>query len=142
MKKIFKLGLILSLPLIFIACSQAIYVPGETLPPTDRDVAQLGPGSLKLEVPAYQWSYFNGTSHMRVSGVVVNNTGLALQSVQILGTLHDQDGSPIAYGTCYVYPTYMPPGGQGSFEFVGLTRREKGLTHTRLVIVAQAQVQK
>jgi hypothetical protein len=126
--------------LFLLACSSAIYVPGEKLAPTDKDIAELGPGSLKVEVVAYQWSLLSGGVHIRVQGAVVNNTGKSLQSVTIMGVLHDQEGDPIAFGSSYVYPAYLAPGAQGTFEFVGLTRREKGLKHTRLVTTASAQV--
>ncbi|MDR0548587.1 MAG: FxLYD domain-containing protein [Deltaproteobacteria bacterium] len=123
-----------------MACSSAIYVPGETLAPTDEDIAELGPGSLKVEVAAYQWILINGGVHVRVLGTVVNNTGQSLQSVTLNGVLHDQNGSPIAFGSSYVYPAYLAPGAQGTFEFVGLNKRERGLKHTRLVTTASAQV--
>jgi hypothetical protein len=132
-------ALALAILAVNFACSSAIHVPGEKLAPTNEDVAELGPGSLKVEVEAYQWTMINGGVHIKVQGVVVNNTGKSLQSVSLMGVLHDQDGKPIAFGTSYVYPAYMAPGGKGSFEFVGLNKRERGLAHTRLVTVASAQ---
>jgi hypothetical protein len=140
MSKFFSLGLIFGLMFLLTACSQMVYVPGEQMPPTDRDIAHVGPGSLKIDVANYQWSYINGNTHIRVTGNVINNTGQNVQSVTLSGILYDQDGTPIAYGTSYIYPTFMRPGGQGSFEFVGLTRRERGLKFTRLVTVCSAQV--
>ncbi|MDR1395156.1 MAG: FxLYD domain-containing protein [Deltaproteobacteria bacterium] len=139
MKKSAFLGLFFAL-IALMSCSQTLYVPGDKMPPITADVSQLGPGSLKLEVGVFQWSYTNGSTHIRVSGTVINNTGQTLQSCQLQGTLYDQDGTPIMYGSSYVYPAYLAPGSQGSFEFVGLTRREKGLKYTRLVTVASAQV--
>ncbi|MDR1870833.1 MAG: hypothetical protein LBS60_02720 [Deltaproteobacteria bacterium] len=130
---------LIALPLLTLfACTQAIYVPGEKQPPTNEDVAETGPGSLKVDVRAYQWIMINGTTHMKVIGEVVNNSGRPLQGLRLIGILHDQDGTPIAHGASYIYPTYLPAGGVGSFEFVGLNKRERGLKHTRLITTVSA----
>ncbi|MDR1608517.1 MAG: FxLYD domain-containing protein [Deltaproteobacteria bacterium] len=125
--------------LFLAACSSLIHVPGEKAAPVQEDVAELGPGSLKLEVVSYQWSYINGRTHLKVEGVVVNNTGKRLHSASIQGVLHDQNGKPIAFGSSYIYPAYLAPGAQGSFEFSGLAKRQRGLENTRLVITATAR---
>ncbi|MDR2140873.1 MAG: FxLYD domain-containing protein [Deltaproteobacteria bacterium] len=140
MRKLIALGA-LALSLTWLAaCSSAIYVPGETLAPTEEDIAELAPGSLRVEVVAYQWALINGGTHIKVLGTVVNNTGQRLHSVTLMGTLHDQNGKPIAFGSSYIYPSYLAPGAKGTFEFVGLTKKEKGIKHTRLVTNSSAQV--
>ncbi|MDR1576695.1 MAG: FxLYD domain-containing protein [Deltaproteobacteria bacterium] len=121
------------------ACSSVIYVPGDKSSPTEDDTAELGPGSLKVEVVTYQWLMINGGTHIKVAGTVVNNTGKRLQSVTLNGVLHDQKGQPIAFGSSYVYPAYLSPGAEGTFEFVGLNKRERGLKNTRLVTTASAR---
>ncbi|MDR2423080.1 MAG: FxLYD domain-containing protein [Deltaproteobacteria bacterium] len=140
MNKRLAFALTLAFGFFFLACSSAIYVPGEQQAATKEDVANLGPGSLKVEVEAYQWTLVNGGTHIRVVGEVINNTGKSLQSVTLTGVLHDQDGKPIAFGNSYVYPAYLPSGGRGTFEFVGLNKRPRGLINTRLVTNCVAQV--
>jgi hypothetical protein len=132
------LVLALSLFLFLSGCPQALTVPGEKKPPTDTDIAETGPGSLKIDVLDYSWSYLFGNTHIQVSGTVINNTGHPVQSATLTGTLYDQKGTPIAYGDCYIQPTYLPAGGKASFDFTGLTKRESGLTHTRLVVVTHS----
>jgi hypothetical protein len=112
-------------------------VPGGKRPPTNIDVAELGPGSLQLEVVNYSWGYLNGNTHVNIAGNVVNNTGAPIQGAIIMAILYDQTGSPVAYGESYVRPTYLPSGANGNFEFVALIKRPSGITATRLVTVAR-----
>jgi hypothetical protein len=114
-----------------------VTVPGERQAPTSVDVAETGPGSLKVDVTDYSWSYLTGNTHIRVSGNVVNNSGVPIQGVSLYATLHDQNGAPIAFGESYVAPTYLNPGATGTFEFTALAKRERGLKATRLVTIAR-----
>ena len=122
------------------ACSLGLSVPGEKQEPTETDVAIIGPGSLQVEVTSYSWEFWNTNTHIKVFGEVVNNTGKPLQGVTLTGTLHDSRGKPIARGDCYVTPTYLPDGGPGSFEFVGLTKRSSKIGATTLVTVVRTMM--
>ncbi|MDR2349908.1 MAG: FxLYD domain-containing protein [Deltaproteobacteria bacterium] len=124
--------------LVFLAgCSAALSVPGEKMPPTEIDVSELTPGSVSMPVLAYKWNYFNGTSHVRVTGTVINATGAPVHGARLQGILYDQDGTPIAYGDSFVTPSYVPANGKGTFDFSGLVKRESGVTHTRLVVTVR-----
>jgi hypothetical protein len=114
-----------------------IDVPGERMPPTAIDIAELSPDSLRLPVLNFSWSYLGGQAHIRVRGTVLNDTGGPIQGVRLSGVLYDQDGTPIVFGESFVIPSYLPDGARGEFEFVGLTRRESGVTHARLVVTAR-----
>jgi hypothetical protein len=129
--------LVIVIPLLAAGCQGIMSVPGGRQPPTTMDIAELGSGSLKVEVIGYSWSYLNGGSHVSISGTVANNTGGPIQGVTLLATLYDQNGSPLAYGETYVNPTFLKEGGTGAFEFVALIKRSSGVKATRLITVAR-----
>jgi hypothetical protein len=123
--------------MLFLAgCPYSVSVPGDKLAPTESDVSELGPGSLPVEVTSYAWEVWSG-SHIRVYGEVVNNGPRPLQGVTLTGVLHDQSGAPVSFGECYVAPSYLPVGGTGKFEFVGLAKRVSGIGATRLVTTSK-----
>jgi hypothetical protein len=109
-------------------------VPGEQAPPTEIDISELGPGSLQTPVVDFTWAYTPGNSHIQVAGTIINESGRPLQGILLTGVLYDQTGNPIAYGTSFVTPTYLPPGEKGTFSLTALVKREKGVTHTRLIV--------
>lgn len=121
--------------LLLAACT--VTVPGSKQDPTDKDVSETGSGSLDIEVTDYSWRYLHGGSHISVSGTVVNNSSGPLHGVILACTLHDENGNPIAYGESYVAPTYLKPGGTGTFDFVAMSKRLSGIKATRLIIVAR-----
>jgi hypothetical protein len=104
------------------------------MPPTETDIAELSPDSLKAPVVDFKWTYLNGDSHIRVSGTVVNISGEAIHGARLRGILYDQKGEPIANGDSFVNPSYLPVNGKGSFEFVAMVKKKQSeVTHTRLV---------
>ncbi|MDR2455358.1 MAG: hypothetical protein LBE49_02020 [Deltaproteobacteria bacterium] len=135
----------LALPLLIIfsamlfasGCPYAVSVPGDKLAPTEETVAEIVPGSLKVEVTTYGIELRNSKSHIRIFGEVVNNTGAPIQGVTLNGTLHDSRGQPVAFGSSFVAPSYLPAGGKGTFEFVGLLKRSSHLEATRLVTLSK-----
>lgn len=129
-------ALLIPLVIIFMAlgCSSLLSVPGDKYPPTDMDISELAPGSLYLPVIDYQFAYLGSNTHVRVTGTVYNGTGAPVQGARLMGTVYDQDGNPIAFGDSFIAPSYLAPEAKGTFEFVGLVKREKGVTHTRLVV--------
>ena len=118
-------------------CPFGVTVPGERQAPITEDVFETGPGSILVECTGYDWEYVSSGTHVIIRGTVVNNTGKPVQGVTLQALLHDQDGRPMAFGETYVAPTYLPAGGTGSFEFVALAKRSRGVTATRLVTVAR-----
>jgi hypothetical protein len=124
--------------LLGAACSN-LSVPGSKAPPTDADVTELAPGSLRIPVLEYSWHYLPGNDHIQLQGTVVNGEERPVQSVIIAVVLHDQDGAPIAYGETYVAPSYLVPGAKGTFSILALIKRKKGVTYTRLISNAQSQ---
>ncbi|MDR1486395.1 MAG: FxLYD domain-containing protein [Deltaproteobacteria bacterium] len=132
-----KLIACLILLLLTAACPALLTVPGDDQEPTDHDVFESGPGSLPIDVIDYSWSFTNSNTHIRIAGTVVNNSPVPMQQITLLCTLYDQNGNPIAYGETYVVPTYLPVGGKGTFEFVALTKKERGIKATRLITVAR-----
>ncbi|MDR1314482.1 MAG: hypothetical protein LBQ12_12530, partial [Deltaproteobacteria bacterium] len=99
-----------ALSMALSGCAMMLTVPGEQMPPTDFDIAELAPGSLNTPVTDYSWSYTPGNTHVRVRGTVFNDTGKPLQSVMVMAVLHDQKGDPIAYGQSYLNTSYLSPG--------------------------------
>ncbi|MDR1546418.1 MAG: hypothetical protein LBU12_06865 [Deltaproteobacteria bacterium] len=119
------------------ACTAVLSVPGDQQTPTDVDVAETGPGSLAVDVTDYAWAFLNDGAHIRITADVVNNTGGPIQSVIMRGVIHDQKGTPFAWGESYVSPTYLPPGGKGTIEIVAMSKKGRGVTSTRLITTAQ-----
>ncbi|MDR1038392.1 MAG: FxLYD domain-containing protein [Deltaproteobacteria bacterium] len=119
-------------------CASLLDVPGEKMAPTQIDIAELGTGSLNTPVIDYKWVYNSSNTHIRISGTIMNDTEAPLQGITVQGTLYDQDGNPLAYGTSYLNTSYLQPGGRGDFEFMALAKRERGVTTTRLVVVTRA----
>jgi hypothetical protein len=99
-------------------------------------VAETAPGSLNILVLDYSWGFLNDGDHARVVATVINATGAPVQGVVVRGVLHDQNGTPFAWGTSYVTPTYLPAGGRGTIELTGLSKKSRGVTSTRLIISA------
>jgi hypothetical protein len=99
----------------------------------------MAPGSLKVAVLDYTWNYLPGNNHVQIQGTVVNGEDGPLQGVILGLVLHDQNGTPVAYGETYVNPTYLVPSAKGTFSVMALINRQKGVTHTRLVTNAQVR---
>ncbi|MDR2339738.1 MAG: FxLYD domain-containing protein [Deltaproteobacteria bacterium] len=111
-------------------------MPGPSAPPTEVDIAEMDPASLKIPVIDYSWAYLAGGNHVQIQGTVVNGTGQPVQSVIIALLLYDETGKPIARGDTYVTPSYLIPGAKGTFSVMALINRQ-GVTHTRLISNAQ-----
>jgi hypothetical protein len=125
--------------LVALAFGCGASIPGEKQSPTTVDISEMGPGSMKLEVINYRWSYLPGQKHVSISGTVVNNTGAPVNGAMISATLYDQNGTPVAYGDSYVRPTYLKEGASGSFDFMTSIIKPRGITATRLITVARPQ---
>jgi hypothetical protein len=93
-------------------------------------------GSLPVDVLDYQWSYFNNGAHIRVIGRVRNNGAEPLQAVTFKAAIHDENGRFMAEGACFLYPTFLSPGGEADFEIVGLPARTSGIRFINLVTLA------
>lgn len=111
--------------------------PGNLAPPTDMDITEMSPQSLKIPVIDYSWTYLAGNNHIQIQGTVLNGEERPVQGVIIAIHLYDQDGRPIAYGDTYVSPSYLVPGAKGTFSLMAMVSRQKGVTHTRLISNAQ-----
>ncbi|MDR2405456.1 MAG: DUF3426 domain-containing protein [Deltaproteobacteria bacterium] len=132
------LAALLALSVTLAACG-AFTPPGGQVPPTDTDISEMSPHSLKVPVMDYGWTYLPGNNHISIQGTVVNGEERPLQGVILSLTLYDQNGSPIAYGETYVSPSYLTPGAKGTFSVMSLVSRQKGVTHTRLITNAQTR---
>jgi len=78
------------------------------------------PESLPIDVVEYAWTFFNSGRHIRLTGRVRNNSDQAHQAVTLELALEDENGRVAAKGQTHVFPAYLPPGGEGAFELVGL----------------------
>jgi hypothetical protein len=107
--------------------------PSERHEPTTSDVAEMGPGSLLVEVKGYRWQLFNNGKYVTVTGNVVNVSDAPIHGAMISAVLCDQNGVPFAAGEGYVRPTYLKPGANAGFEFVAMAKKARGVTATRLV---------
>jgi hypothetical protein len=105
---------------------------------SDRDYAEMAPGSLEIQVAEYNWAYQGDGEFIRVVGKVVNQTGSPIQAVRLTGALYDQSGRSLTIGDCFVTPTYLPAGAIGNFEFLGRASRKRGVTFTRLITSAHS----
>jgi hypothetical protein len=115
-------------------CRSLLSYPGEGMPPTETDIAELSPASLKAPVVDFKWNYPSGDSHVRVTGTLVNITGGPLHGARVKGILYDQTGESIASGDSFVNPSYLANGSKGTFEFVAMVKKKQAeVTHTRLV---------
>jgi hypothetical protein len=132
-----SLALSVSLIVLAVGCGAVINVPGEKQPPTTVNVAEMGPGSMRIEVTDYSWSYLNGNTHVNIIGTVVNNTGSPVQGVTLIATLYDHSGKPVAYGETYIRPSYLNTGATGTFDFVALVTKSSGIKATRLITIAR-----
>ncbi|MDR3204968.1 MAG: hypothetical protein LBV23_09550 [Deltaproteobacteria bacterium] len=121
-----------ALMVVGFICSCSISVPGEKLAPVTSDAIQMVPGSLKVTVVEYHRNLIS-QDHIRVVGTVVNLTGQSVQGAYLSCTLHDQNGSPTAFGESHVSPTYLAANATGTFEFVGMLKNKKKLSATWLV---------
>ena len=96
------------------------------------------PESLPIDVLEYTWIFFNHGRHLRLKGQVRNNSDKVHQSVTLGLTLMDEKGEVVAKGQAYVYPAYLRPGSEGSFEMVTMVSTAgRNLKAGRLVVTAQ-----
>lgn len=123
---------------LMTGCPFGVNVPGEKQAPIEADVSEIVPGSLLVDVTSYHWELWSSKSHIRVYGEVVNNTGKPVQGLTLSGTLYDSKGNPVTHGESYIVPSYLPAGGVGTFEFVGLFKRSSNMGATRLVTISRA----
>jgi len=96
------------------------------------------PGSLAIDVMEYTWTFFNHSRHLRLVGRVRNNSEQVHQSVTLGLTLMDEKGKMVAQGQTHVYPAYLQPGTEGSFELVAMViSAGQNLSAGHLVTTAQ-----
>ena len=79
------------------------------------------PESLPIDVLEYTWTFFNHGRHLRLVGLVRNNSDRPYQAVTLKLTLEDERGNVVAKGQTYAHPAYLRPGAEGSFELVSMT---------------------
>ena len=101
--------------------------------PIEANVSEREPDSLAIDVVDFDWTYFNDGIHLRLSGKVRNNTGAPIQAVTLKCMMYDEIGRPVGQSESYLSPTYLPDGGEGSFEVTIMPSRTKGIQHIRLV---------
>jgi len=96
------------------------------------------PESLPLDVVEYTWTFFNSGRHLRLTGRVRNNSDQACQSVTLELSLADEIGKVVAQGQTHVFPAYLPPGAEGTFELVSLVSSAgRNLPAGRLLVTAR-----
>ena len=100
------------------------------------------PESLAIDVVEYTWTFFNKERHIRITGSARNNSGQAYQSVALGLTLTDEKGEVVARGQTLIFPAYLRPGGEGTFEMVNLvTSTGRNLPAGRLLTTARTTAQ-
>lgn len=109
-------------------------VPVEVL---EADVAERTPGSVELDVIAFNWSYINGGAHIKIVGVVKNNSEVPLHSVTLYAEVFNETGNLFGRPQSYVYPSYLPVGGEGKFEFLVMLARDFTVKKIKLVTAAK-----
>ena len=102
-------------------------------PAIEENVSEREPDTLAVDVVDFDWNYFNDGYHLRLRGTVRNNSGAPVQAVTLKCQLYDEVGRPLGYSESYLSPTYLPDGGEGSFEITIMPSRTKGIQHVRLV---------
>ncbi|MDR0621709.1 MAG: FxLYD domain-containing protein [Deltaproteobacteria bacterium] len=114
-------------------------MPDEKQEPITADVAEMSANSMNVAVTNYSWYYINANNHVNIMGTVVNQSGAPINGAAIVVMLYDQNGKPFAQGDSYVRPTYIKDGGTGTFEFMAMAKKPKGVTATRLVYSVRPQ---
>jgi hypothetical protein len=73
---------------------------------------------------------------------VRTNSNQAYQSVSLGLALMDERGQVVAQGLSYVYPAYLRPGAEGSFELVAMvSTAARTLPAGRLMVTARTNAQ-
>jgi hypothetical protein len=135
-----KLALTVLVTLIFLSsCSKPKY---GLKPPTDVDVFELAPVSLKVEVQNFKWGYNESGDGLTITGKVKNNTGRTQRPIFLYAMLFDETGLAVAMGESRVDPTELAAGGEGDFTLKAKTSRPKNsrqgaIRHLRLLTNAR-----
>lgn len=135
-----KLALTILMTLVFLSsCSKPNY---GLKPPTDTDVFELAPISLKVEVQNFKWSYNESGDSLTITGKVKNNTGRTQRPISLYTILFDETGLAVAMGESRVVPTKLAAGGEGNFTLKTKTSRPKNsrqgaIKHLRLLTNAR-----
>ena len=96
------------------------------------------PESLPIDVVEYTWTFFNQERHIRITGLARNNSNQVHQSVTLNLTLMDEKGEVVAKGQTLIFPAYLRPGGEGTFEMVRMiTSTGRNLPAGRLLTTAR-----
>ena len=134
----------LSMALLFLlllapACLGGRSAAPEQAPPATtltENTTTRADGSLPVDAVDYQWYYFNNGAHIRVLGKARNNGAEPLQAVTFKAVIYDENGRPMAEGSCFLSPTFLAPGAEADFEIVGLPSRTSGIQYINLVTLA------
>lgn len=118
--------------LFFNACTKVDHV---NKAPTNVDVFERAPKSMKVDVTEFSWRYLGGDL-LEVSGKAVNNTRAPQPNVTLFAMIFDEAGKPVAMGESAVSPATLPAGGKGTFRIVARTSRPTGIQHVRLLTKA------
>lgn len=103
--------------------------------PTDSDVFERAPNSMKVDVTGFTWAYLED-GRLEVTGTAKNNTRKDQLYVTLFAMLFDEAGDPVALGESAVSPAHLAAGGQGAFRIVAQTSRPVGIKHLRLLTKA------
>jgi len=103
--------------------------------PTNTDVFERAPNSMKVDVTSFKWAYLPD-GRLEITGTAMNNTRKDQLYVTLFAMLFDEAGDPVALGESAVSPELLPAGGQGTFRIVAQTSRPQGIRHLRLLTKA------
>ena len=106
-------------------------------PPLTADVAEMAEGGLEMPVTDFEWIYLYGGTHIKVTGLVRNNSGQAQQAVTLYVDVFDERGEHLGRASSFLTPTYLPPGADGAFEITVMPMRNKKVSNLRLVTSAR-----
>ena len=96
------------------------------------------PESLAIDVVEYTWAFFNKERHIRITGLARNNSNQVHQSVTLELALTDEKGEVVAKGQTLIFPAYLRPGGEGTFELMSMvTSTGRNLPAGRLFTTAR-----
>ncbi len=135
-----KLDLTILMTLVFLSsCSKPKY---GLKPPTETDVFELAPISLKIEVQSFKWSYNESGDGLTITGKVKNNTGYTQRPISLYTILFDETGLAVAMGESRVIPAKLAAGEEGNFTLKTKTSRPKNsrqgaIKHLRLLTNAR-----
>ncbi len=134
-KKISALGLIM----LMVSAQACVSLPKkiDLAPEITADVAEMAENGLEMPVMAFDWAYYHDGSHIKIKGVVRNNTGQPQQAVTLYVDVFSERGEHLGTASSFVGPTYLPAGGEGSFDVTIMPLGKREAVNLRLVTSAR-----